>query len=54
LNPSVHKIQDKPILSMIHKYNIDELNLPDRSIKAPPGFTNEDITLPQGRWATNN
>ena len=28
---------------MIHKYNIDELNLPDRSIKALPGFKNEDI-----------
>jgi hypothetical protein len=33
---------------MIHKYNIDELNLPDRSIKAPPGFKNEDISQPKG------
>ena len=31
---------------MIHKYNIDELNLPDRSIKAKPGFKNEDISQP--------
>ena len=35
---------------MIHKYNIDELNLPDRSIKAMPGFNNEDESLPQGYW----
>jgi len=46
LNPQVHRIQQKPILSMIHKYNIDELNLPDRSVKALPGFKNEDITQP--------
>ena len=46
LNPAVHKIHEKPILSMIHKYNIDELNLPDRSIKALPGFKNEDTSQP--------
>ena len=39
---------------MIHKYNIDELNLPNRAIKALPGFNNEDTSLPQGRWGTQN
>lgn len=39
---------------MIHKYNIDELNLPDRRIKAPPGFKNEDTSLPKGLWQTQN
>lgn len=38
---------------MIHKYNIDELNLPDRSIKAPPGFKNEDISQPKGFYQTS-
>jgi hypothetical protein len=48
VNPKEHTIKEKPVLSMIHKYNIDELNLPDRSIKAPPGFKNEDISQPKG------
>lgn len=39
---------------MIHKYNIDELNLPDRSIKALPGFKNEDISQPQGFYQTSS
>ena len=38
---------------MIHKYNIDELNLPDRSVKALPGFKNEDTRQPQGTYATS-
>jgi hypothetical protein len=53
LNPSVHKIHEKPILSMIHKYNIDELNIPDRSIKALPGFKNEDTSQPKGLYHTS-
>jgi hypothetical protein len=39
---------------MIHKYNIDELNLPDRSIKAMPGFKNDDIGQPQGIYQTSS
>ncbi len=31
-DPAVHAIQRKPILSMIHKYNIAELSLVDRPI----------------------
>lgn len=53
LNPTVHRIQQKPILSMIHKYNIDELNLPDRSVKAAPGFMNDDIRQPKGTYTTS-
>ena len=35
MNPKVHKIQERPILSMIHKYNIAELALVDRPVKGP-------------------
>ena len=38
---------------MIHKYNIDELNIPDRSIKALPGFKNEDTSQPKGLYHTS-
>ena len=31
----MHKIREKPILSMIHKYNIAELSLVDRPVKGP-------------------
>ena len=31
-DPAVHHIKRKPILSMIHKYNIAELSLVDRPI----------------------
>jgi len=34
-NPTVHKITEKPILNMIHKYNIAELSLVDRPVKGP-------------------
>jgi hypothetical protein len=35
LEPKVHRIQEKPILNMIHKYNIAELSLVDRPVKGP-------------------
>jgi hypothetical protein len=35
LDPKVHKIKEKPILSMIHKYNIAELALVDRPVRGP-------------------
>ena len=31
-NPVVHKIKEKPVLNMIHKYNIAELSLVDRPV----------------------
>lgn len=34
LDPKVHRIKEKPILSMIHKYNIAEL-LVDRPVRGP-------------------
>ena len=34
-NPVVHRIKERPILSMIHKYNIAELALVDRPVKGP-------------------
>jgi hypothetical protein len=34
-NPKVHRIQERPILNMIHKYNIAELALVDRPVKGP-------------------
>lgn len=34
-NPQVHRIKEKPILSMIHKYNIAELALVDRPVGGP-------------------
>jgi hypothetical protein len=44
-DPAVHNIKRKPILSMIHKYNIAELSLVDRPIGGPKqGFGS---TLPQ-------
>ncbi len=43
-DPKVHVIQRKPVLSMIHKYNIAELSLVDR----PVGGTKQGFgsTLP--------
>ena len=35
MNPQVHRIKERPILSMIHKYNIAELALVDRPVKGP-------------------
>ena len=35
LDPKTHKIQQKPILNMIHKYNIAELALVDRPVRGP-------------------
>ena len=34
-HPSTHRIKERPILSMIHKYNIAELSLVDRPVKGP-------------------
>ena len=34
-NPVVHKIKEKPVLNMIHKYNIAELSLVDRPVQGP-------------------
>ena len=49
LNPKVHKIQEKPILSMIHKYNIAELALVDRPVRGPEtGFGTVVNKHPQG------
>ena len=31
----VHKIKEKPVLNMIHKYNIAELSLVDRPVQGP-------------------
>lgn len=31
----MHRIKEKPILSMIHKYNIAELSLVDRPVRGP-------------------
>jgi hypothetical protein len=33
-NPRVHENKQKPVLSMINKYNISELNLVDRPVNA--------------------
>lgn len=35
LNPKVHTIKQKPVLNMIHKYNIAELALVDRPVRGP-------------------
>lgn len=48
-NPTVHKIQEKPILNMIHKYNIAELALVDRPVKGPAnGFGSVINEHPKG------
>ncbi len=31
----VHKIKEKPVLNMIHKYNIAEILLVDRPVQGP-------------------
>ena len=49
LNPKTHKIQEKPILNMIHKYNIAELALVDRPVRGPQtGFGTVVSKHPQG------
>lgn len=35
VNPKTHSIQEKPILKMIHRYNLADLNLANRSAKEP-------------------
>jgi|TARA_B110000305_G_C19315098_1_gene575992 hypothetical protein len=35
VNPKEHTIKEKPVLSMIHKYNIAELALVDRPVRGP-------------------
>ena len=48
-NPVVHKIKEKPVLNMIHKYNIAELSLVDRPVQGPAtGFGTILNKHPQG------
>jgi hypothetical protein len=39
MDPKVHTIKEKPILKMIHRYNLADLNLPSREAKAPSDLT---------------
>lgn len=38
-DPQNHAIKAKPILKMIHRYNLKDLNLPQREAKAPMDLT---------------
>jgi len=58
-DPKVHAIQRKPILSMIHKYNIAELSLVDRPVPGTKqGFGStlpqHDLNHEKRYWQTEN
>ena len=54
VDPKTHKIQDKKILSMIHRYNLADLNLSDRSALMPvdTGFRNTIAVVEKPHWMT--
>lgn len=54
VNPKTHAITEKPILKMIHRYNLADLNLANRSAQEPFDKTfNVRSELPQNNdWKT--
>ena len=53
--PSEHKVKEKRILSMIHRYNLADLNLSDRMAVAPEdkGFKNTVMKEEKPVWTTS-
>lgn len=56
MDPKVHTIKEKPILKMIHRYNLADLNLPSREAKAPSDLTfkRRSELVGQQNWTTTS
>ena len=56
VHPSTHAVKEKKVLSMIHRYNLADLNLTNRTAEQPAdmGFRTLKVKEHQADWSTTN